>query len=74
MTTSTNIATFGEMSILFQPLSFFNSKIMTCSFVNSIGFFLYEHIYTQLKHKKVQSPDIIYLVCLGAKQKDKIKQ
>ena len=29
--------------------------------------YIYEHIYLQLKHKKVQSPDIICLVCLGVK-------
>ena len=32
--------------------------------------YIYEHIYLQLKHKKVQSRDIIYLVylvCLGVK-------
>ena len=28
---------------------------------------IYEHIYTQLQHKTVQSPDIIYLVCLEVK-------
>ena len=36
-------------------------------------FYIHEHIYTQLQHKKVQSPVIIHLVCLGVKQKDKIK-
>ena len=28
---------------------------------------IYEHIYAQLQHKTVQSPDIIYLVCLEVK-------
>ena len=30
-------------------------------------FFLYQHIYTQLQHKKVMSPDTFYLVFPGVK-------
>ena len=35
-------------------------------------FYMNMLIYTQSQHKKVQPPDIIYLICSGVK-KDKIK-